>query len=170
MVERSFHLSGIGVIDEGMQPYPMELRQRVWQALQEGASSLEAAERFGINDSCVRKWRARVKQTGSLQPATQRRAENVSLTLDTKPLWSKPSGLSPTPSGGNWLRPLASDSGVCSASRSSAEPLSGLGLAGKKTLNASDSNAPTCGAHALVGPRTGNLVSSRGRFSLTKAA
>lgn len=71
MVERSFHLSGIGVIDEGMQPYPMELRQRVWQALQEGASSLEAAERFGINDSCVRKWRARVKQTGSLQPATR---------------------------------------------------------------------------------------------------
>jgi transposase len=71
MVERSFHPSGIGIIEEGMQPYPMELRQRVWQALQEGASSLEAAERFGINDSCVRKWRARVKQTGSLQPAAR---------------------------------------------------------------------------------------------------
>jgi transposase len=71
MVERSFHPSGVGIIDEGMQPYPMELRQRVWQALQEGASSLEAAERFGINDSCVRKWRARANQTGSLQPAAR---------------------------------------------------------------------------------------------------
>ena len=47
----------------------MDLRQRVWHALQEGASSLEVAERFGIDDSCVRKWRARARQTGSLEPA-----------------------------------------------------------------------------------------------------
>lgn len=54
-----------------MQPYPMELRQRVWAALQEGASSLEVAERFGVNDSCVRKWRARVRQYGTLEPSAR---------------------------------------------------------------------------------------------------
>jgi transposase len=45
--------SGYG---RGMGPYGMELRERVWRALEQGKSSEEVGERFGIDPSCVRKW------------------------------------------------------------------------------------------------------------------
>ena len=67
-MERFFSIgSGIGY-GMGMRPYAMELRERVWRALEEGESSGEVGERFGIDASCVRKWRQRKRQTGSVEP------------------------------------------------------------------------------------------------------
>jgi transposase len=62
----------------------MELRQRVWEALQEGASSLEVAERFSIDESCVRKWRIRMRRTGALTPSprTQGRKRQFDAVYD----------------------------------------------------------------------------------------
>jgi transposase len=51
-----------------MQPYAMDLRLRVWAALQKGASSLSVAAQFGLSDSCVRKWRLRMRRRGDLKP------------------------------------------------------------------------------------------------------
>ena len=51
-----------------MQPYSMDLRVRAWALLKEGASSLEVAEQLGVSDSCVRKWRMRKRQDGTLEP------------------------------------------------------------------------------------------------------
>jgi transposase-like protein len=44
----------------------MELRKRAWEALEEGETSEEVGERLGIDPSCVRKWRKRVREGGTL--------------------------------------------------------------------------------------------------------
>jgi transposase len=51
-----------------MGPYSMDLRKRVWAALQQGTSSLGVAQQFGLSDSCVRKWRLRMLRRGNLKP------------------------------------------------------------------------------------------------------
>lgn len=50
----------------------MELRRRAWAALEEGETSEEVGERFGIDPSCVRKWRKRVEQGRTLVPGGER--------------------------------------------------------------------------------------------------
>lgn len=55
-----------------MRAYGMELRKRAWAALEEGATSEEVGERMGIDPSCVRKWRKRVREGGTLVPGGER--------------------------------------------------------------------------------------------------
>lgn len=54
-----------------MRPYGIELRKRAWEALEEGETSAEVGERLGIDASCVRKWRKRVRERGTLLPGGQ---------------------------------------------------------------------------------------------------
>ena len=67
-----------------MQPYSMDLRVRAWALLNDGASSLEVAEQLGVNDSCVRKWRMRRRQDGTLEPRprTQGRKREFTAAYD----------------------------------------------------------------------------------------
>ena len=51
------------------QPYSMDLRERAMQALADGATCRQVAERFAISVSAVVKWSQRLRQTGSLSPA-----------------------------------------------------------------------------------------------------
>jgi transposase len=55
-----------------MRAYGMELRKRGWEALEEGETSEEVGERLGIDASCVRKWRKRVREMGTLAPGGER--------------------------------------------------------------------------------------------------
>jgi transposase-like protein len=51
-----------------MRAYGMELRKRAFAALEDGETSEEVGERLGIDPSCVRKWRKRVREGGTLVP------------------------------------------------------------------------------------------------------
>jgi transposase len=51
-----------------MRPYSNDLRERVFGEMEEGASSLEAAARFGVSDSFARKLRLRFQRLGTLAP------------------------------------------------------------------------------------------------------
>ena len=55
-----------------MRLYGMELRKRAWEALQRGETSKEVGERLGIDPSCVRKWRKRVREGGTLLPGGEK--------------------------------------------------------------------------------------------------
>lgn len=54
-----------------VRPYPMELRTRAMDALEEGATCRQVADRFAISVSAVVKWSQRVRRTGSVAPAKQ---------------------------------------------------------------------------------------------------
>lgn len=47
----------------------MDLRKRVFEAMREGASSLEAGELFNVSDSWARKLRLRFQRSGTLEPS-----------------------------------------------------------------------------------------------------
>lgn len=49
-------------------PYSMDLRERVIAACDDGLSDLEAAETYKIGEATVRRWRRRVRETGSAAP------------------------------------------------------------------------------------------------------
>ena len=49
----------------------LDLRVRVLEAVAEGASHREAAERFGIGAASVSRWRARARQQGDPSPKAQ---------------------------------------------------------------------------------------------------
>jgi len=51
-----------------MPIHSMEMRERVWEALQQGASSLEVAERFDVAASWVRSLRQAFRRRGHLTP------------------------------------------------------------------------------------------------------
>lgn len=56
---------------EGMiRPYSQDLRERAVALVDEGASSLEAAEALGVSDSWVRKMRLRRERLGHLMPGS----------------------------------------------------------------------------------------------------
>ena len=48
------------------------MRKRAWVALEEGETSEEVGERLGIEPSCVRKWRKRVREGGTLEPGGEK--------------------------------------------------------------------------------------------------
>jgi putative transposase len=50
------------------KPYPMELRERAVRFVDAGESRHAVAERLGVSASCVIKWLARYRQTGSVKP------------------------------------------------------------------------------------------------------
>lgn len=50
-------------------PYSMDLRARVIEACDElGLSDLEAAETYKIGEATVRRWRRKVRETGTVEP------------------------------------------------------------------------------------------------------
>lgn len=51
-----------------MRPFSADLRLRVYDARQEGESTAEVAERFGVSTAFVRRLLQRFRQTGSLAP------------------------------------------------------------------------------------------------------
>ena len=51
-----------------MRSYPVELRVAIVEALDGGLSTSEAAHRFGVSVSSVKRFRARYQQTGDLAP------------------------------------------------------------------------------------------------------
>jgi len=51
-----------------MATHSQELRERVWEALEQGASSCEVAEQFSVPESWVRTFRQQVRQRGHLLP------------------------------------------------------------------------------------------------------
>jgi transposase len=51
-----------------MKPYSMDLRRKVMEAVDGGGTTEEIGERFGIDGSCVRKWRLRLQRRGTLEP------------------------------------------------------------------------------------------------------
>src|SRR5882724_4830137 len=50
------------------KPYPMELRERAVRFVNAGESRHAVAGRLGVSPSCVIKWLARYRQTGSVKP------------------------------------------------------------------------------------------------------
>jgi putative transposase len=50
------------------KPYPMELRERAVRFVNAGNSRHAVAERLGISPSCVIKWLALHRRTGSVKP------------------------------------------------------------------------------------------------------
>ena len=62
------------------KPFSLELRERVGEAVESGASRREAAEWFDVSPSSAIKWMQRRQETGSIAP--------------------KPSGGSPLAAGG----------------------------------------------------------------------
>ena len=53
-----------------MKPYSMDLRRKVMEAVEAGGSMEAIGERFGIDGSCVRKWRLRLARGGTLEPTS----------------------------------------------------------------------------------------------------
>jgi transposase len=51
-----------------MRPYPIELRAAIVEALGAGLSASQAARRFGVSVSSVKRFRARYQKTGDLAP------------------------------------------------------------------------------------------------------
>jgi putative transposase len=51
------------------KPYPMELRERAVRFVTAGESRNAVAKRPGVSVSCVVKWLARYRDTGSVRPA-----------------------------------------------------------------------------------------------------
>ena len=51
-----------------MGPHPVALRERVVRAVDEGASAVEAAERFEVGQASVKRWLRRRREQGSLVP------------------------------------------------------------------------------------------------------
>ena len=51
------------------KPYPIELRERAVRFVNAGESRHEVARRLGLSASCVIKWLARFKKTGSVAAA-----------------------------------------------------------------------------------------------------
>ena len=51
-----------------VRPYSHDLRQRVVEAVLDGATVREVAARFGVSVSSVVKWHQRYRQTGSVAP------------------------------------------------------------------------------------------------------
>lgn len=51
-----------------MRSYPIELRVAIVEALGDGLSASEAARRFGVSVSSVKRFRARYQRTGELAP------------------------------------------------------------------------------------------------------
>ena len=51
------------------KPYPMELRERAVRFVSAGESRHAVAKRLGISVSCVVKWLARHRDTGTVKPA-----------------------------------------------------------------------------------------------------
>lgn len=51
------------------KPYPMELRERAVRFVTAGESRNAVAKRLGLSVSCVVKWLARHRDTGSVRPA-----------------------------------------------------------------------------------------------------
>lgn len=63
---------------EGMiHPYSQDLRKRAVALVDEGASSLEAAEALGVSDSWVRKMRLRRDRLGHLMPGSPPGKERI---------------------------------------------------------------------------------------------
>ena len=58
------------------RPYSVDLRARIVQALLSGEPIRSVAARFGVGVSCVPRWTARYRKTGSVAPyaAGRRRA------------------------------------------------------------------------------------------------
>jgi len=56
-----------------MQPYSMDLRQRVLQDCDVGLATKAVADKYRVSDSWVRKLKRRRGRTGSAAPATPRR-------------------------------------------------------------------------------------------------
>ena len=50
------------------KPYPMELRERAVRFVNAGESRHAVAARLGVSASCVIKWLARYRRTGSVKP------------------------------------------------------------------------------------------------------
>jgi transposase len=51
-----------------MRPYPVELRVAIVEALSNGLSASEVAQRFGVSVSSVKRFRARYIRTGDIAP------------------------------------------------------------------------------------------------------
>src|SRR5690242_21031810 len=49
------------------RPYSSDLRERVVEAVDEGATRLEAAERFGVSVSSAVRWHQAWRETGTLE-------------------------------------------------------------------------------------------------------
>lgn len=53
-----------------IRPYSLDMRERAVELVDEGATSLEAAEMLGVSDSWVRKMCARLAKLGHLMPSS----------------------------------------------------------------------------------------------------
>lgn len=60
----------------------MDLRKRVFGAMQEGASSPEVAEQFGVSESFARKLRLRFGRFGTLEPAPKKAGRKPEFLLE----------------------------------------------------------------------------------------
>lgn len=49
-----------------MKGYSLDLRERIVQACDEGATEIEAAERFGVCQDTVQRYKRRLRETGSV--------------------------------------------------------------------------------------------------------
>ena len=68
------------------KPYSMDLRGRVIEEVESGASRREAAERYGLSPSVVVIWVQRFEETGSIaaKPSGQFLARTIARELGSK--------------------------------------------------------------------------------------
>lgn len=62
-----------------MQAYSLDLRERIFQARQEGMATTEVAEQFQVSTAFVRRLLQRHRESGSLGPKSQRHGPRPAL-------------------------------------------------------------------------------------------
>jgi transposase len=55
-----------------MKAYSLDLRERILAACDEGATEIQAAERFGVSQDTVQRYKRRRRETGSVAPTPRR--------------------------------------------------------------------------------------------------
>jgi transposase len=138
-----------------MQPYSNDLRERVFGAMREGASSLEAGERFGVSDSFARKLRLRFQRFGTLKPAPRTQGRKREFRPEHEQLLTGFIRERPDASNSELARALADKIGRLFSTQMISLALKRLGISRKKN-SACQRAAPrrrSAGAAAMVRPR-----------------
>ena len=154
-----------------MRPYSNDLRERVFGAMQEGASSLEAGERFGVSDSFARKLRLRFQRRGTLAPGPWTQGRKRKFLPEHEQLLTELVKERPDATNAELAQAIAEKGGRLFSTQTISAMLQKLGFSRKKRpFMRANRSGTTSNWRASSGPRTCSPSRPISCSSLTRAA
>lgn len=154
-----------------MRPYSNDLRERVFGAMREGASSLEAADRFGVSDSFARKLRLRFARQGTLDPTPRTKGRTREFVAEHEQLLVELVQAQPDATNAELAKRIADKLGRLFSVQTISLVLKRLGFTRKKSrFMRASSNAKTSRGAAKSGVHRTSLRRPIGCSSLMRAA